>query len=277
MIPKIQNGNIAIAMHKLIILFLYISTIVVDVSAQAKELASPPETEPSKWGDISEIPVWNELEIFEKISEDHSKNSVKIAREYFTESVEGYRKIKTEIDKERKNFNSDNYPQDRYEWQKKSREEFLNRDLHKKQMEARQQAITVLIKAMQSADQVKNPDILKSTDFLDLKASIYREYSKHQFALKNYQQTIDILEKYIKISESYLSDQEAHKLLAISFGKLQIIYQKRKNEEIAEKLLKKKHFHLLKYTELKYGKDSAQYKRALEETEKENFSSSFES
>lgn len=230
-----------------------------------QELILPETVHDSKWEENMQIP--DDIEIFQTISESHSKTLLNSARNFFNDALEIYRKSTNEINEKKLDYQKD-HPEDRFEWQKKAREDAQNKELARLLNSARQKSIIPLIHAMESIEHISNPEVLKSKEFKGLKSSIYREYIKHQYALKNYNQALDLLEKYINIDEEYNSDKKAHKLLAVCYNKL-LIYEKNKNEKLSRLFHEKKNFHILKYTELLYGKSSQEYRNAVIKIEKD--------
>lgn len=67
---------------------------------------------------------------------------------------------------------------------------------------------------MNFLERIQNQKVKDTDAFRDLQANIYREYIKHQLALKNFLQAMDILERYIQIGNKYYEDSEAQGFLA---------------------------------------------------------------
>ncbi|EMP05584.1 hypothetical protein LEP1GSC124_0214 [Leptospira interrogans serovar Pyrogenes str. 200701872] len=67
---------------------------------------------------------------------------------------------------------------------------------------------------MNFLERIQNQKVKDTDTFRDLQANIYREYIKHQLALKNFLQAMDILERYIQIGNKYYEDSEAQGFLA---------------------------------------------------------------
>ena len=118
-----------------------------------------------------------------------------------------------------------------------------------------------LVKGMVTLDKIENPSAVTSQVYIDLKASIYREYIKHQLRMKNYNQAMDMIEQYISLGDTYKKESEPHKLLAVCYEFNERQASKYKKDSIAKKFKRKKNQELLLYSELAYGKDSAQYKK----------------
>jgi len=118
-----------------------------------------------------------------------------------------------------------------------------------------------LVKGMAALDKIENPAAVTSQVYIDLKASIYREYIKHQLRMKNYNQAMDMIEQYVSLGDSYKKESEPHKLLAVCYEFNERQASKYKKESIARKFKRKKNQELLLYSEIAYGKDSTQYKR----------------
>ena len=257
-------------MRYFIVLALLFSSAVI--AEGKKELVVPDiggePTTPDKWGEINTLPVFKELEILELISKDYSKKFIKETRDFYTDAVQSYQKAREDIKKNRDEAAKN--PQFlKFDWQKKAHEDALDREDKRAIIKARHDSIVLLIKAMKSTDKIKNPEIRESGDFIELKASVYREYIKHQVALNNFQQASTMLDSYFSLGDKYENDNEAHKLQALCHDKFMESANKMKDTDSYYNFRDKKNLHLLKFTELKYGKESAEYKRVLEAISRE--------
>jgi hypothetical protein len=219
------------------------------------------------WGSGRED--FRNLEILNQVDEASSQRKLKESARDYRIAVDIFQNAESTIETKKEEYALEVNPEDRYEWQKAAREEKRNRELAKIQYEGRSQATQYLIKGMNSLDKIDNPKVKSSETYLELKAGLYREYSKHQFALKNYIPTTDILSRYIELDDKYYNESEPHKILAFCYEKLEQSANKNRKIVIADEFREKKKRHLLTYAELHYGKESAEFQRIVEKVQKD--------
>ncbi len=260
---------------KLIVLLLSILFLSVSASAnqnkKKSELLFPEEKSASGyWGkDAETIETSKDLKILEEISEEASTKKIEEARKYFNQSVSLFKNSEVQIQNKKKEFEKEVNLEDKFSWQKKAREVQRERELRKISIDARTSAITPLIKGMNSLEKIENPIVKTSPLYIDLKASLYREYIKHQYFLKNFSLTVDMIERYFDLSEKYDSEAEPHKILAVCLEKQEHQASKYKKDSLSVALRAKKNMHLLRFAELAYGKESNQYKKMEEKAVRE--------
>ncbi|EMK08647.1 MULTISPECIES: FcpA-related putative periplasmic flagellar protein [Leptospira] len=211
----------------------------------------------SDWG--KDFLQFEDLDLLGDASEENSKNLFEKAKENFLKSVDHFRKTNELADLKRKDFNSLNFEADRYEWQKKSRRENFERAITRDLNKSRSDSIHLLVSSMNFLERIQNQKVKDTDTFRDLQANIYREYIKHQLALKNFLQAMDILERYIQIGNKYYEDPEAQGFLANCYERAYRLSKKNRDDISREKydILRKKHGLL--YAEFKFGKNSSDY------------------
>ncbi|MEM7180570.1 MAG: hypothetical protein AAF518_06645 [Spirochaetota bacterium] len=260
-----------------LIFFLYALWIALGTSifAESSEdelnsvkviISGSKEAEGGPWGkEDDQKKSFKDVKIFDDINEEHAKNQMKQAAKQFNESFKIFSKAKEDKEKKEQEFSKRVYYFRKTEgnWREKEAKRKEKAILDSIIIKGRRQAITKLIKAMIAIDRIKNRNVISNNVYIDLKASVYREYIKHQFNLKNYNQSADILEKYIGLSETYEQEAQPHKMLAICYEYNQKYAAKYKENNIYQHYKNLKYEHLLRYTELMYGKDSSQYNRVL--------------
>lgn len=212
----------------------------------------------SDWGKDSL--QFQDLDLLGDASEENSKNLFEKSKEDFLSSVDRFRKTNDLADAKRKEFDRQTFEADRYEWQKKNRRENFERSLARDRIKSRSDSIHLLVSSMNSLEKIQNQKIKDSESYRDLQANIYREYIKHQLALKNFLQAMDLLERYIQIGNKYYEDSEAQGFLANCYERAYRLSKKNRDDQAREKydILRKKHGLL--YAEFKFGKNSADYK-----------------
>jgi hypothetical protein len=226
-------------------------------------IISDPKKKPEgSWGkEADEVEAFQDIKIIDDLSEENTIARMEEAKNHFNTSLAIYKASEKLIKDKREAALKESKPQDKYDWQKKTREIDQDRESKRISLEGRKNAVMELVKGMVALDKIENPSAVTSQVYIDLKASIYREYTKHQLRMKNYNQAMDMIEQYISLGDTYKKESEPHKLLAVCYEFNERQASKYKKDSIAKKFKRKKNQELLLYSELAYGKDSAQYKK----------------
>ena len=226
-------------------------------------IISDPKKKPEgSWGkEADEVEAFQDIKIIDDLSEENTIARMEEAKNHFNTSLAIYKASEKLIKDRREAAVKESKPQDKYDWQKKTREIDQDRESKRISLEGRKNSVMELVKGMVALDKIENPSAVTSQVYIDLKASIYREYIKHQLRMKNYNQAMDMIEQYISLGDSYKKESEPHKLLAVCYEFNERQASKYKKDSIARKFKRKKNQELLLYSELAYGKDSAQYKK----------------
>ncbi|MCB1176316.1 MAG: hypothetical protein KDK36_01945 [Leptospiraceae bacterium] len=247
-----------------LIFFLFNLFLFADAKKEDKVELIIPDSKKAEgsWGkEADEVEAIQDIKIIDDLSEESTIARMEEARTHFNTSLEIYKAAEKTIKDKKEVAGKESRPSDKYEWQKRARQMQLEREYNRISLEGRKNAVLELIKGMNAIDKIENPSTTASQIYIDLKASLYREYIKHQFRMKNYNQAMDLVLMYVKLGEQYEKESEPHKLLAICYEFNERQAAKYKRESLREEFRAKKNKHLLKYAELAYGKDSNQYKR----------------
>ncbi len=113
-------------------------------------------------------------------------------------------------------------------------------------------------------DDVINKELREKAVFKRLLSAIYRNWAMYQFDLGNLPQCIPVLELYLQIDENE-KEYPVHKYLSQCYAYQENILKKNRlgTEDEIFRFRYKKNVHLLRATELKYGKDSVEYKHIV--------------
>ncbi|TGM06391.1 hypothetical protein EHQ76_05720 [Leptospira barantonii] len=203
---------------------------------------------------------FQDLDILGNASEENSKTLFEKSKEDFLTAMDRFRKANDLADSKRKEFDQQTFEADRYEWQRKNRKENFERSLTRDLNKARSDSIHLLVASMNSLERIQNEKVRDADAYRELQAGIYREYIKHQLALKNFLQAMDLLERYIQIGTKFYEDSEAQGFLANCYERAYRLSKKNRDDQSREKydILRKKHGLL--YAEYKFGKNSPDYK-----------------
>ncbi|EMY69530.1 FcpA-related putative periplasmic flagellar protein [Leptospira vanthielii] len=253
------------------ILFLWISLIFLGSlslsskdtnQASAKEnrvesiLPTTPESG-SPWGNSSER--LDTIDILNLVDEKNSQKRWQDANKEYATAIDYFESGRKNIEKRREDSKKEIYYEDRYEWQKQIRKENKEKEFQKQIFDLRSQTVARLVKGMNLLDKIENPKVKESAPYLDLKSGIYRDYIKHQEAFKNYLQVIDFTHRYMDLSSKNEAEAEPHRLLALSYEKMEQTAIRSKNQELYYEFKELKKKHLLRFAEIHYGRDSKEY------------------
>src|SRR5690606_31292637 len=129
---------------------------------------------------------------------------------------------------------------------------------------SKQMALNYFTRSINHLDEINNPDLRERPEFKRLLSDVYRNWIMVEYDLQNLPQTIPILELYIEIDDNE-KEYPAHKYLASAYAFEENMIKKYGggSEDQMLKYRYKKNVHLLRATELKYGKDSPEYKHIV--------------
>ncbi|TGM51517.1 FcpA-related putative periplasmic flagellar protein [Leptospira vanthielii] len=230
------------------------------VSAKENRVESILPTTPesgSPWGDSSER--LDTIDILNLVDEKNSQKRWQDANKEYATAIDYFESGRKNIEKRREDSKKDIYYEDRYEWQKQIRKENKEKEFQKQIFDLRSQTVARLVKGMNLLDKIENPKVKESSPYLDLKSGIYRDYIKHQEAFKNYLQVIDFTHRYMDLSSKNEAEAEPHRLLALSYEKMEQTAIRSKNQELYYEFKELKKKHLLRFAEIHYGRDSKEY------------------
>lgn len=264
-------------MRLLIIFSLVFGSFLVYADKQDDKveliISDPSKKAEGSWGkEADQVEAFQDIKIIDGLSEENTKERLEEARNFFNSSLAIYKATEKSIKEKREQHQKekDANNRDRFEWQKKARDQNMEKEFRRMSYDGRKKAVMELVKGMDALEKIENPAATASQVYIDLKASIYREYIKHQFRLKNYNQSRDMLEKYLLLGPTFIVEAEPHKLLAMCYESQEKEANKYKNDELISKIKEEKNFHLVRYAEIAYGKDSSQFKKIEKKVSKFN-------
>lgn len=208
--------------------------------------------------------------LLHQLSRAFANNKYRLALSSYQSGVNTIIKMRDKIQLFRKEADEAKHLNEKWYWQivdRKAREERYMRRL---QEQAKLEAVTYFTRAINHLDEIKNADLREKPAFKKLLSSIYRNWIMYQFDLGNLPQTIQVLELYIQIDENE-KEYPAHKYLAQAYAFQERIIDKFKvgTEDQKFRFRYKKNVHLLRAAELKYGKESAEYKAVVNNVNKD--------
>ncbi|MEQ9365015.1 MAG: hypothetical protein RIF32_12260 [Leptospirales bacterium] len=199
-----------------------------------------------------------------QLSRAFANNKYRLALSAYQSGVNTIIKMRDEVELFRKQSAEAKYLNEKWYWQiidRKAREE---RQINRKKRSAKLESVTYFTRAINHMDEIKNPDLREKPAFKRLLSAVFRNWVMYQFDLGNLPQCIPILELYIEIDTNE-KEYPAHKYLAQCYAFQEQMIKKYNvgTEDQMFRFRYKKNVHLLRAAELKYGKESAEYKHVV--------------
>lgn len=200
-----------------------------------------------------------------KLSKAYANNKYRLALSAYQSGVNTIMKMRENIEQYKKEQAEKKRLDEKWYWQKVDRKAAEERYINREKMAAKIAAVTYFTKAINHLDDIKNPDLREEEAYKALLSAVYREWIKAEYDTQNYPQCIPILELYLEINKNE-EEYPAHKYLAscYSFEENTLRKYKAGSDDQIQKLKNKKNIHLLRATELKYGKGSVEYKHIVD-------------
>gem|GEM_PF-837996 len=198
-----------------------------------------------------------------QLSKTFANNQFRLALSNYQSGMNTIMKNRDYIEQFRKEEAEKKRLDEKYYWQRVDRKAREERLILREKNKAKQDALNYFSKAINHMDEIKNPDLRERPEFKRLMSDIYRQWSLVEYDLQNLPQVIPILELYIEIDDNE-KEYPAHKYLASAYAfEEKMIKNTKGPDDLLFKFRYKKNVHLLRATELKYGKDSPEYKHIV--------------
>lgn len=199
-----------------------------------------------------------------QLSKSFSNNKYRLALSAYQSGVNVIIKMQDEIELFRKESANSKHLNEKWYWQVVDRKAKEERQISAMKRAAKIDAVTYFTRSINHLDDITNPELREKPGFKRLLSAVYRNWIMYQFDLGNIPQTIHVLELYIDIDENE-KEYPAHKYLAqcYAFQENMIERYGMGTEDQMFRFRYKKNVHLLRATELKYGKTSPEYKHII--------------
>ena len=204
------------------------------------------------------------FEELHKLSKAFANNKFRLALSSYQSGVNAIVKMRENVEQYRKDEAEKKRLDEKWYWQKVDRKAREERVVSREKFKAKQVAINYFTKAINHLDEIKNPDLRERPVFKQLMSDVYRSWVMAEYDMQNLPQCIPVLELYIEIGENE-KEYPAHKYLASCYAFQENMIKKYGggSEDQMLRYRYKKNVHLLRATELKYGKDSPEYKHIV--------------
>lgn len=216
------------------------------------------ELKPGKWQEEDVSKIFPELRVLDDFSSRKSLKQLQKVLNYYNYATSRMRAAEADIKIKKLEWAGE---QHRYPWMELDRKKQQQRVIDRIEARQRNKAIGDLVRAMQTMESIRNPTVVESPQFVDLKSKVMVEYVKLQFRSHNLGLCIPVLEQYLALKPEHSKDPEPHRLLAASYRHQENIAKRMRNYEAELAYRRQKNEHLEKFVLLKYGKESAQYEQ----------------
>ena len=205
------------------------------------------------------------FEELHKLSKAFGNNKYRLALSAYQSGMNTILKMRESVDQYRKEQSEKKRLDEKWYWQKIDRKAAEERYISREKMSAKLAAVTYFTKAINHLDEISNPDLKETEAYKTLLSAVYRNWIMAEYDTQNYPQCIPILELYLEIKDNE-KEYPAHKYLAscYSFEENTLKKYKAGSDDQIQKLKYKKNVHLLRATELKYGKGTVEYKHIVD-------------
>jgi len=210
------------------------------------------------------------FEDLHKLSKAFANNKYRLALSAYQSGMNTILKMRENIEQYRKEQAEKKRLDEKWYWQKIDRKANEERYVQREKMAAKLAAVTYFTKAINHLDEIKNPDLREEAAYKTLLSSVYRAWIVAEYDTQNYPQCIPIIELYLELDNNE-KEYPAHKYLAscYSFEENTLKKYKGGSDDQIQKFKNKKNVHLLRATELKYGKGSVEYKHIVDMVNKD--------
>jgi len=206
-----------------------------------------------------------------KLSDDYAQNKYRLALANYQTGKSLLQKMRENVQRFREESDETLRLNEKWYWQTMDRKNHEERKINDDKRAAKLKAVTYFTRAVNNLDEIQNPKVKESQEFKALLSNIYRDWVMAQYDLGNIPQIIDVLNRYISLDRKYEEIAEPHKYLASAYAfqeKILVKYGAGSDQDI-NNFKKLKNKHLLRATEIIYGKDSPEYNRIMETVNKD--------
>jgi tetratricopeptide (TPR) repeat protein len=201
-----------------------------------------------------------------KLGDTYAQNKLRLALANYQTGKSIIVKMRENVQRSREESEEQLRLNEKWYWQTLDRKTKEEKKLSQEKRTAKLKAVTYFTKAVFHLDDIDNPRVKESKQYKELLSNIYRDWAMAQYDLGNIPQIIDVLNRYIALDPEYEKLSEPHKYLASAYAFQEKIMANAGNETSDDylKFKRLKNKHLLRATEIMYGKDTPEYNRVME-------------
>lgn len=235
-----------------------------ELSPEQKTLKDKVQKDEALWKNPDFKGYHKAFQELHQLSKSFANNKFRLALSNYQSGMNTILKMRESVEQFRKDEAEKKRLDEKWYWQKIDRKTKEERIVAREKLTAKQQAVSYFTKAINHLDEITNPDLRERAEYKRLLSDVYRAWIIAEYDLQNLPQCIPILELYLEIDDNE-KEYPAHKYLASCYAFEENMIRKYGggSEDQMFKFRYKKNVHLLRATELKYGKNSAEYKHIV--------------
>ncbi|HQO39070.1 MAG TPA: hypothetical protein PK986_01250 [Spirochaetota bacterium] len=207
-------------------------------------------------------PYIKSIKDLEKLSKDYSDSRLKMAKDEYSKGVDILDDMVADIAMTREQFKQKKYLSEKWYWQEIDRKNAQDRYVAGVKVTAKTKSVTYFTRAINLLDEINSNEIKSDPRYINFKVVLYRIYVSTQYDLGNLKPCIPILERYLELTDETRKDEWAYKYLSSCYAFMETILDNSRaapDEEVAY-YKNRKNQAILKAVELKYGRDSVEFK-----------------
>jgi len=218
------------------------------------------------WHNPDYRPYDKSFDALNTLSDAYAQNKLRLSLSYYQAGRSVVQKMRDEVERLRKESAEKIRFDEKWYWQEMDRKRREEQAISLKKKEAKMEAVTSFTKAINHLDSIQNVRVRESAEYKELQASLYRDWVLQQYDLGNLPQCIPLLERYIDLDPKYEEEISPHKYLSSCYAFKERVLEKYSTGSEQERVFykKKKNEHLLRSTEIKYGKNTPEYEYMLD-------------
>ncbi|HPS57465.1 MAG TPA: hypothetical protein PK514_05105 [Spirochaetota bacterium] len=264
------NGKLPVLFGIAIILSLFSAAVMAQGTGSTTDGTITSDTEERNinqpasegWRTEDYKPYIKSIKDLEKLSRDYSDSRLKMAKDEYSKGVDILDDMVADISRTREQFKEKKYLAEKWYWQEIDRKNAQDRYVAGVKVTAKTKSVTYFTRAINLLDEINSNEIKSDPRYINFKVVLYRIYVSTQYDLGNLKPCIPILERYIELTDETRKDEWAYKYLSSCYAFMETILDNSRaapDEEVAF-YRNRKNQAILKAVELKYGRDSVEFK-----------------
>ena len=232
-----------------------------ELSAEEQARRTNIRQQEALWRNPDYVPYDNSFQKLNEFSKAFSNNQFRLALSNYQSGLNAISKVRQKIENFRRQEAEKIRLNEKWYWQKVDRKDSEERYLTNLRDTAKLQAVVYFSRSVTYLNKVRNEELRNRKEYTRLKSDVYRSLIRTQYDLKNYTQCIPILNYYLELEENE-KEYPAHRYLGNAYAFQEAILKRNKlaPEDEVYKIKMLKNTHMMRAAELRYGRDSREYR-----------------
>jgi hypothetical protein len=207
-------------------------------------------------------PYIKSIKDLEKFSKDYSDLRLKMAKDEYSKGMDILDDMVADVTLTQERFRQKKYLSEKWYWQEIDRKNAQDRYIAGVKVTAKTKSVTYFTRAINLLDEINSNEIKSDPRYINFKVVLYRIYVSTQYDLGNLKPCIPILERYLELTDETRKDEWAYKYISSCYAFMETILDNSRavpDEDVAY-YKNRKNQAILRAVELKYGRDSVEFK-----------------